>query len=90
MELVMFTPTGYWTEAGVKVGQLHISQFPVTSASRKAALQPVRISVGSAREPATPRSTPQSRGGAATATFWYKLFPKNFRIAKYPDRRCVS
>ena len=30
MELVIFTPGGSWTEAGVRVGQIHVPQLPAS------------------------------------------------------------
>ena len=82
-ELVVFTPSGYVTESGVRVGKYTFRSFPLPS-------QPAQrfslfaypwdltgdvVPVAFARNPA---------GAEATARFWYKLFPKKFRARDLP------
>ena len=77
-ELVVFTPSGYVTDSGVRVGKYSFRAFPHPS-------QPAQrfslfaypwdlpdniVPVAFARNPA---------GAEATARFWFKLFPKKFR-----------
>jgi len=79
MELVTFTASGSWNEAGVRVGNHTFRSFPLPGRSPNerfamfaypwdapADLTPVVY----ARSPA---------GTEATAKFWFKLFPKKFR-----------
>jgi murein DD-endopeptidase MepM/ murein hydrolase activator NlpD len=77
-ELVVFTPGGYWTEAGVRVGKYSFSSFSLPGHSDQRFslfaypwdLQENTVPVVYARNPA---------GAEVTARFWYKLFPKKFR-----------
>lgn len=77
-ELVTFTASGYWTEAGVRVGKYTFRSFPLPGS------QTERFSLF-----AFPWDTPADTvpvvyarnpaGTEVTARFWYKLFPKPFR-----------
>ena len=78
-EMVLLTPSGYWTEAGVRVGKDTYRSFPVAgSAAQRLALF------------AYPWDTPietapivyanNSASTEATARFWFKVFPKKFRM----------
>ena len=77
-EMVLLYPSGYWTEAGVRVGKYTFRSFnlPEGAKGRFAFfaypwdLDPSTAPVAFARNPA---------GGEATAEFVYKLFPKHFR-----------
>ncbi len=77
-ELVTFTVSGYWTEAGVRVGKYTFRSFPLGSdENRRFSLfaypwdtPPGTVPVVYARNPA---------GAEAQARFWHKVFPKNFR-----------
>ncbi|PYT23964.1 MAG: M23 family peptidase, partial [Acidobacteria bacterium] len=82
-ELVVFTPSGYVTDSGVRVGKYSFRSFP------HPAQQGLRFSlfaipwdlagdvvpVAYVRNPA---------GAEATARFWYKVFPKKFRSRDLP------
>jgi len=82
-ELVMFTPSGYVTDSGVRVGKYAFRSFPHPSqTSQRFSLfaYPWDLSVDTvpvayARNPA---------GAEATARFWYKVFPKKFRARDLP------
>jgi len=82
-ELVVFTPSGYVTDSGVRVGKYAFRSFPHPSqASQRFSLfaypwdLPVdAVPLAYARNPA---------GAEATARFWYKVFPKKFRARDLP------
>jgi murein DD-endopeptidase MepM/ murein hydrolase activator NlpD len=82
-ELVVFTPSGYVTDSGVRVGKYTFRSFPHPSqANQRFSLfaypwdLPVdAVPVAYARNPA---------GAEATARFWYKVFPKKFRARDLP------
>ncbi len=77
-ELVLFTPSGYWTEAGVRVGKYTFRSFPKPGSKTERFalfafpwdLSPETIPVVYVRNPA---------GSEVTAKYWFKLFPKKFR-----------
>lgn len=77
-ELVRFTPGGYWTESGVRVGKYTFRSFPVPGSPNERFslfgfpwdLPAGTVPVVYARNPA---------GTEATARFWFKVFPKQFR-----------
>jgi murein DD-endopeptidase MepM/ murein hydrolase activator NlpD len=78
-ELVVFTPSGYWTDAGVVVGKYRFRSFPLPSAPEK-----MRFAFFAYPWDLEPGITPKvevtnSAGARAEATFWFKLFPKKFR-----------
>ena len=77
--LVSFTPGGYWTDAGVKVGRYTFRSFPLPSdpAKRLFSLFAYPWDLAAGAEPAVYAINPA--GGVATATFRYKFFPKRFR-----------
>jgi len=82
-ELVVFTPSGYVTDSGVRAGKYTFRSFPHPSqANQRFSLfafpwdLPVdTVPVAYARNPA---------GAEATARFWYKVFPKKFRARDLP------
>jgi hypothetical protein len=82
-ELVVFTPSGYVTDSGVRVGKYTFRSFPHPSqpGSRFSLfaypwdLAENTAPVAYARNPA---------GAEATARFWYKVFPKKFRSRDLP------
>lgn len=77
-EMVLLTPSGYWTEAGVRTGPNKFESFPGPGGSgqRLALLAfPWDLPVDTA--PVVFASNPA--GSEATAHFWFKIFPKKFR-----------
>lgn len=80
-ELVTFNVSGYWTEAGVRVGKYTFRSFPMPGKPEDSG---ERFSLF-----AFPWDTPADAipmvyaknpaGNEATARFWFKLFPKKFR-----------
>jgi murein DD-endopeptidase MepM/ murein hydrolase activator NlpD len=83
MELVTFNTSGSWNEAGVKVGNHEFRSFPLPGGdpNRRFAmfayswdLPPDIVPVVFARNLA---------GTEATGHFWFKLFPKKFRVRDF-------
>jgi murein DD-endopeptidase MepM/ murein hydrolase activator NlpD len=77
-ELAVATPTGYWTDAGVRAGQYSFRTFPLPNSKTRERfslfafpwdLPADTVPVFFARNP----------GQETTGRFWYKVFPKNFR-----------
>jgi len=84
MELVTFTAGGSWNEAGVKVDGYSFRSFPLPGRDPNQRfamfaypwdLAPDAIPLVFARNAA---------GTEATAHFWFKLFPKKFRVRDFP------
>ena len=79
-EMATFTPSGAWTEAGVKVGDYTFRSFPLPN-------HPGQYFSLFAFSYQLPVSTPVSvyasnpSGATAKTTFWYKVFPKKFRAS---------
>jgi murein DD-endopeptidase MepM/ murein hydrolase activator NlpD len=79
-EMATFTPSGAWTEAGVKVGDYTFRSFPLPN-------HPGQYFSLFAFSYQLPVSTPISvyasnpSGAMAKTTFWYKVFPKKFRAS---------
>ena len=78
-ELVVFTPSGYWTEAGVKVGEGKYRAFPLPASPDKQ-----QFSIFAYPWDTPPATMPtvyvgNGAGAEATATFWTKITPKKFR-----------
>jgi murein DD-endopeptidase MepM/ murein hydrolase activator NlpD len=77
-EMVTFTPSGAWTEAGVKVGDYTFRSFPLPN-------HPGQYFSLFAMFWNVPAETPiyayasNPSGAMAKANFWYKVFPKQFR-----------
>jgi murein DD-endopeptidase MepM/ murein hydrolase activator NlpD len=77
-EMVLLSPSGVWSEAGVRVGKETYRSFPIAGSNQQLALF------------AYPWDTPldtvpiayvkNSGGTEATARFWFKVFPKKFRM----------
>jgi hypothetical protein len=83
MELVTFNASGSWNEAGVKVGKYEFRSFPLPGAGADQ-----RFSMFAYPWDLPPDATPAvySRnlaGTEATGRFWFKLFPKKFRVRDF-------
>jgi murein DD-endopeptidase MepM/ murein hydrolase activator NlpD len=83
MELVTFTASGSWNEAGVKVGKYAFRSFPLPG---KPADQ--RFSMFAYAWDLPPDITPvvyarNAAGTEATGRFTFKLFPKKFRVRDF-------
>ncbi len=83
MELAVLTPSGSWSEAGVKVGKYTFRSFPLPGHPEQ------RFAMF-----AYPWDLPENvvpmvfarnlAGTEATGQFWFKLFPKKFRTRDFP------
>ena len=81
-EMVLLSPSGSWSEVGVRVGKDTYRSFPIAGSTQRLALF------------AYPWDTPidtapvvfakNSAGTEATARFWFKIFPKKFRMRDLP------
>ncbi len=79
MELVTFTVTGSWSEAGVRVGKYTFRSFPLPGRTDQ------RFSMFGYPWDLPPDITPvvyarNLAGTEATGRFMFKLFPKKFRV----------
>ena len=78
-ELVTFTVSGYWTEAGVRVGPYTFRSFPLPGrpANERFSLFAFPWNVPASTVPVVYASNPS--GAEAKGHFWCKVFPKSFR-----------
>jgi murein DD-endopeptidase MepM/ murein hydrolase activator NlpD len=86
-ELVTFTVSGYWTEAGVRVGKYTFRSFPMPgktdpNSSERFSLFAFPWDVPADAVPVVYARNPS--GAEATARFWFKVFPKQFRSRELP------
>jgi murein DD-endopeptidase MepM/ murein hydrolase activator NlpD len=84
MELVTFTASGGWSEAGVKVGPYTFRSFPLPGQDPNQ-----RFAMFAYPWDLPPDITPMvfvrnAAGTEADAHFWFKLFPKKFRVQDFP------
>ncbi len=79
-ELVTFKVSGYWTEAGVRVGPYTFRSFPVPGGSKedRFSLFAFPWDVDANTVPVVYARNPS--GTEARAQFWFKVFPKKFRV----------
>ncbi|HYP13244.1 MAG TPA: M23 family metallopeptidase [Bryobacteraceae bacterium] len=86
-ELVTFNVSGYWTEAGVRVGKYTFRSFPMPGLTDPNASERFSIFAFPWDVPADTVPIVYARndtGAEATARFWYKVFPKTFRARELP------
>jgi murein DD-endopeptidase MepM/ murein hydrolase activator NlpD len=78
-EMVLLTPSGNWTEAGVRVGKDTYRSFPVAgNATQRLVLFAYPWDLPTDTVPIV---YAKNLGGTeATARFWFKVFPKKFRM----------
>jgi murein DD-endopeptidase MepM/ murein hydrolase activator NlpD len=79
-ELVTFKVSGYWTEAGVRVGPYTFRSFPLPGGSEgdRFALFALPWDVPLNTVPVVYARNPS--GAEARTQFWFKIFPKKFRL----------
>ncbi len=78
-EMVLLTPSGYWTEAGVRVGNDTYRSFPVAgNATQRLALFAYPWDMPLNTVPIV--YAKNSAGTETTARFWFRVFPKKFRM----------
>jgi len=83
MELVVITPGGSWNEAGVKVGKDTFRSFPLPGGSPDQ-----RFSMFAYAWDLPPDVVPMVyarnlAGTEVTTRFWFKVFPKRFRVRDF-------
>ena len=79
MELVTFTPSGSWTESGVKVGPYTFRSFPLPGKpGQRFSMFAYSWELPDNIQPVV--YAKNLAGTEATAHFWFKLFPKKFRV----------
>jgi hypothetical protein len=83
MELVTFTASGSYTESGVKTGRYTFRSFPLPGRDPNQ-----RFAMFAYPWDLPPDVTPlafasNQAGTEATAHFWFKLFPKKFRVRDF-------
>ena len=76
-ELAVASISGYWTDAGVRVGQHSFRTFPLPG-SKTERFSLFAFSWDTAAD-AAPVFFARNPGAESTARFWYKTFPKKFR-----------
>ena len=77
-ELVSFTPSGSWSESGVRVGNQTFRSFPKPgSPTERFSLFVFAWDTNAKTEPIV--YAKNSAGTESTAHFWFKVFPKKFR-----------
>ena len=83
MELVTFTASGSWSEAGVKVGTHTFRSYPMPGRGpdQRFALFAYPWDSPSDLAPVVYARNPA--GAEATGRFWFKLFPKKFREREF-------
>ncbi len=78
-ELAILTPSGSWTEAGVRVGDRYFPSFPFPGdPTRRFALFAYSWNTPTDTAPAVYAKS--GAGTEASAHFWFKVFPKKFRM----------
>ena len=83
MELAVMTPSGSWSEAGVKVGKYTFRSFPLPGRpDQRFAMFAYPWDLP---EDVIPMVYARNQAGTeADARFWFRLFPKKFRIRDLP------
>ncbi len=81
-EMVLLTPAGAWSEAGVRVGKDTYRSFPIAGSTERLALFAYPWDMPIDTAPVV--FAKNSAGGEATARFWFKIFPKKFRMRDLP------
>jgi len=82
-ELVTFTVSGYWTEAGVRAGPYTFRSFPMPGRpeGERFSLFALPWDVPAGTTPVVYARNPS--GAEARAQFWCKVFPKHFRTRDF-------
>jgi murein DD-endopeptidase MepM/ murein hydrolase activator NlpD len=83
MELVTFTASGSWNEAGVKVGSYTFRSFPMPGQAQGQRFAMFAYPWNLPAD-ATPLVYARNLAGTeAVGRFWFKLFPKKFRVRDF-------
>ena len=84
MELVTFSTSGSWSEAGAKVGKYTFRSFPLSGkpAGERFSMFAYPWDLSSDLTPLV--YARNLAGTEATGHFWFKVFPKKFRVRDFP------
>ncbi|MBI1738472.1 MAG: M23 family metallopeptidase [Acidobacteria bacterium] len=78
-ELVVFTVSGSWTEAGVRVGRHAFRSYPLPGSSKQERFCLFAFPWDEPAETAPLVFARNAAGAEVTAGFWLKVFPRRFR-----------
>ncbi len=78
-ELAVFTPSGYWTEAGVRVGQHTYRSYPLPGGTHGERFAIFGFSWDTPADTVPVVYARNATGAEAKAQFWCRVFPKPFR-----------
>jgi murein DD-endopeptidase MepM/ murein hydrolase activator NlpD len=79
VELVSFTPSGYVTESGVQVGSRRFRSFPLPSDPQHQRFSLFALAWDQPVDSKMFAFATNPTGAVGQGTFWYKIFPKEFR-----------
>lgn len=80
-EMVTLTPSGSWTEAGVRVGSDTFRSFPLAGGKERIAL--FAFSWDMPRDTTPVAYVKNAAGTLSKAGFWFKVFPKKFHARDF-------
>ncbi|MDZ4802757.1 MAG: M23 family metallopeptidase [Bryobacteraceae bacterium] len=80
MELVTFTVSGSWNEAGVRVGKYTFRSFPLPGKGETERFAMFAFPWDVPVDVVPVVYARNAAGTEATARFWFKLFPRKFRV----------
>jgi len=83
MELVTFTASGSWNEAGVKVGNYTFRSFPLPGRGPNERFAMFAYPWDLAADVTPLVYARNAAGTEATGHFWFNLFPKKFRVRDF-------
>ncbi len=78
-ELVLLTPSGAWTEAGVRVGKQTFRSFPLPGSTKGERFSLFAFSWDTPADTEPVVYARDAGGAEVTARFWHKVFPKKFK-----------
>jgi hypothetical protein len=81
-EMALLTLSGSWSEAGVRVGKDTYRSFPIAGGTQRLALFAFPWDMSMDTAPVV--FAKNSAGAEVTARFWFKVFPKKFRMRDLP------
>jgi len=81
-EMALLTLSGSWSEAGVRVGQDTYRSFPIAGGTQRLVLFAFPWDMSMDTAPVA--FAKNSAGAEVTARFWFKVFPKKFRMRDLP------
>jgi murein DD-endopeptidase MepM/ murein hydrolase activator NlpD len=83
MELVTFSASGSWNEAGARTGKYSFRSFPLPGKSPDQRFAMFAYPWDLAEDVVPAVYARNAAGTEATGKFWFKLFPKKFRVRDF-------